>query len=98
MIDMPEYQILVNDDELRIETTVNGLLSKIDYQVDGDRIYYYHTEVPPELGGRGIASRMARFALEYARQQGLGVVPLCPFVAAYIERNPEYQSLVVPAD
>lgn len=95
---MPEYQILVNDDELRIEATIEGLLSKIDYQIADGRIYYYHTEVPPELGGRGIASSMAKFALEYARQQGLGVVPLCPFVAAYIQRHPEYQPLVVPAD
>jgi predicted GNAT family acetyltransferase len=98
MAQLPEYQILLNSDELRIETTVEDRLSKIDYQLDGGRIYYYHTEVPPELGGRGIASSMAKFALDYAREQGLGVVPLCPFVAVYIQRHPEYQALVVDAD
>lgn len=94
----PEYNILVNSEQSRIETMIDGRLSKIDYQLNGGKIYYYHTEVPPELGGRGIATSMAKFALDYAREQRLGVVPLCPFVAAYIERHPDYQSLVVESD
>jgi predicted GNAT family acetyltransferase len=98
MSDFPEYAILVNSEQSRIETVIDGRLSKIDFQLNGGKIIYYHTEVPPELGGRGIASSMARFALEYAREQRLGVVPLCPFVAAYIERHPDYQSLVVDSD
>lgn len=92
--DKPELIIHHNIAQQRIETTVEGMLSKIDYQLDGDRIYYYHTEVPPELEGQGIASSMAKFALEYAREQGLGVVPLCPFVEAYIRRYPQYKPLV----
>jgi len=53
-----------------------------------------HTEVPPALRGRGLADRLARAALDYARDHQLAVVPLCPFVKAYIERHPEFQSLV----
>jgi predicted GNAT family acetyltransferase len=95
---LPELVISNNPGQLRIETYVEGMLSKIEYQIADERIYYYHTEVPPELEGRGIASEMAKFALEYARQQGLGIVPLCPFVEAYIRRHPEYKPLVVEDD
>ena len=52
-----------------------------------------HTEVPESLRGRGIAQRLARAALEYAREQGLAVVPNCPFVRAYIRKHPEYASV-----
>jgi predicted GNAT family acetyltransferase len=55
---------------------------------------YAHTFVPPELRGRGIASRLARFALDHARQQGMRVAPTCPFVATYIEAHPEYRDLL----
>ncbi len=92
---IPDLVVKNNPSQLRIETYVEGMLSKIDYQIEDGRIYYYHTEVPPEQEGRGIASTMSAFALEYAREQGLGVVPLCPFVEAYIRRHPEYKSLVV---
>ena len=59
-------------------------------------ILLIHTEVPAALSGQGIASRLAHEALEYARAHNARVVPACPFVRAYIERHPEYRSLVVP--
>ena len=46
--------------------------------------------------GRGCGSRLAAAALEDARREGLDVVPLCPFIARYIERHPEYEQLVAP--
>jgi uncharacterized protein len=53
-----------------------------------------HIEVPEALRGRGLAEALARTALTYARSQALHVKPYCPFVAEYIRRHPEYQSLV----
>ena len=53
-----------------------------------------HTGVPFALEGRGIASRLARAALEYARAHELKVVPLCSFVAGYIQKHPEYKDLL----
>ncbi len=52
-----------------------------------------HTEVPKELGGKGIGSALARGLLDIARAQGLKVVPKCPFVAGYIGKHPEYADL-----
>ena len=63
-----------------------------------NRLVLIHTEVPAVMGGRGIASRLAHDALEYARAHNAKVVPLCPFVRAYIGRHPEYRDLVSEGD
>jgi predicted GNAT family acetyltransferase len=50
--------------------------------------------VPRELEGRGIASRLIGHALGEAKARGLKVVPQCPFVAAYIQKHPEWQAVL----
>ena len=57
---------------------------------DGGVITIMHTEVPKELNGKGIGSALVRGLLEIVRAQGLRVVALCPFVAGYIAKHPEY--------
>jgi len=81
----------------RFELDVDGELAVANYRIDGDTILFTHTEVPPHLQGRGIASRLVRGALEAVRTRGLKVVPLCSFVADYIRRHKEVQDLVDPA-
>jgi predicted GNAT family acetyltransferase len=54
-----------------------------------------HTETDPQFDGRGFASLLAKGALEDGRARGEKVVPLCPFIKAYIKRHPEYADLVV---
>src|SRR5687768_359981 len=66
------------------------------YNEIGNHIILEHTEVPKAQQGQGAASVLARAALEYARENGLSVIPVCPFVIAYLSRHPEYQSLVTP--
>jgi predicted GNAT family acetyltransferase len=60
----------------------------------GGRLLFVHTVVDPAFEGRGVGSALARGALEGARAAGDPVVPLCPFIAAYIEKHPEYSDLV----
>jgi uncharacterized protein len=79
--------------ELQLDGRRIGLLS---YRQRGDRIALTHTEVSPGCEGRGFGSRLAASALDDARRQGLVVVPICPFITAYIQRHPEYQDLVAP--
>jgi predicted GNAT family acetyltransferase len=62
----------------------------INYRRDNGAMLFLHTEVPPEMKGGGIGSMLVRAALDYARSLGLRIVPLCPFVAAWIRRHPEY--------
>jgi predicted GNAT family acetyltransferase len=89
-----QLEITNNETKQRWEATVDGHLSLIQYRLAGSRITYLHTEVPEALEGRGIASALARAALEDARARNLTVAPLCPFVSGYIKRHPEYLPLV----
>ena len=93
---MTDGSIAVENNEAaqRFEVHVDCLLSLLMYERRGDRIVFTHTEVPAALESRGIASVLARTALDDARARQLQVVPLCPFVRGYIERHPEYRALV----
>jgi predicted GNAT family acetyltransferase len=64
------------------------------YVLRGGRRVFVHTEIDAGHEGQGLGSRLAHDALELARADGLPIVPLCPFIAAYVERHPEYAPLV----
>ena len=83
-----------NAAENRFEMEVERSVAFVTYRRDGDRIALIHTEVPPALSGKGVGSRLARDVLQEVRTRGLHVVPRCEFIAAYIERHPEYRDLL----
>ena len=67
----------------------------LDYEVSGDVVTFTHTEVAPAFAGRGVASALAKAALEQLRVEGRQKVrPECPFIAAWIDKNPAYQHLL----
>jgi predicted GNAT family acetyltransferase len=80
----------------RYETTVDGHTAVLTYREADGRVTLIHTEVPPELRGRGVADALAHAALDDACQRRLLMRPLCPFVHAFMKRHPEYASLVAP--
>lgn len=84
-----------NREKHQFELEVDGHLALAAYRLKPGIITFTHTEVPKELGGRGIGSQLAKGALDQVRARGLKVVPLCPFIKAYIEKNAEYQDLLV---
>jgi predicted GNAT family acetyltransferase len=86
-----------NEASSQFEAVVDGKLAVLEYRLRPDAIVFTHAEVPAEQEGQGLGSALARFGLEYAQGKGLKVIPLCPFVAAYIQRHQEYLDLV-PAD
>jgi predicted GNAT family acetyltransferase len=87
-------EVVNNETARRFEMTVDGHTGFVKYARTGDRIELIHTEVPPELGGRGLGGVLAKAALDYAQQNGLKVIPTCPFVKKYLERHTEYAPLV----
>ena len=89
-----DVDVVHNAEERRFEVRVGTALAVLEYQRVGDRIVFTHTGVPPDLEGRGIGGSLVRSGLDYAREEGLAVRPLCPFVAAYIAKHPEYRALV----
>ena len=87
VVDVPEK----NRYELRLGDRLIGLAA---YRRRDGRIAFTHTEVDEACEGRGFGSMLAAAALEDARNQGLEIVPLCPFIAHYVKRHPEYEELV----
>jgi uncharacterized protein len=78
----------------RYELAVDGHTAATYYKIEGNIITFIHTEVPPELGGKGIGSKLIRGALDQVRADGLKVVAQCPFVKAFIEKNADYRDLL----
>lgn len=87
-------QVINNERAGRFELNLDGELAVSAYHRRNGTIVFTHTEVPPAFEGKGIGNALARAALDYARSEGLRVVPRCPFIAAFIRRHPEYQDLV----
>jgi uncharacterized protein len=77
--------------ELRLGEQVIGFAA---YRKRAGRIVFTHTEIDESFEGEGHGSRLAAAVLDDARGQGLEVAPLCPFIASYIKRHPEYHDLV----
>jgi predicted GNAT family acetyltransferase len=92
-IDLEKLKIIHNEAEARFEVVINGYPSKLDYILEKDTMVMTHVGVHPELRGRGVAGRLTQFALEYAKAKSLRVIPMCPYVGAYLRRNPQYLEL-----
>jgi uncharacterized protein len=78
----------------RFEILTGAGTALLAYERRGDVLEMIHTEVPDASEGQGYGAKLARAALDYARDEGAKVIPSCPFVAAYIERHPAYADLV----
>ena len=83
-----------NPAQQRYELTVDGHVAASYYEIADGVITFAHTEVPTELAGKGIGSKLVKGALDQVRAAGLKVIAQCPFVKAYIEKHPEYADLL----
>lgn len=97
-VNLDEVIVANNETAQRFETTVDGLQALITYHRFPDHIVFKHAEVPTPLEGKGLAAKLARAALDFARANQLRVVPLCPFVSSFIRKHSKYQDLVSPGD
>ncbi|MBY0383225.1 MAG: N-acetyltransferase [Xanthobacteraceae bacterium] len=86
--------IVNNEAEHRFEMNVEGHIAAAYYELSDGVITFTHTEVPKELGGRGIGSQLAKAALAQARAKELKVVAQCSFMNGYIAKHPEYADLL----
>ena len=81
----------------RYEMLVGDAVAFINYRREGKVVSLTHAEVPAALNGRGLGSALVRGTLEQIKAAGEQVRPLCSFVAAYMDRHPEYEALRAPA-
>lgn len=81
-------------EQMRFETRQEGLACYIEYMWTAQKMNLIHTFVPQSLEGRGIASALVKFALEYAREKQLQIIPSCTYVEVWLRRHPEYRELL----
>lgn len=93
---METYSFTDNTEKKQYELHVGNLTPKIEYiKNKNGEIYLTHTEVPSALEGKGIGSQLVEQALKDIKRQGLRLVPLCPFVAGYIQKHPDWKRIVM---
>jgi uncharacterized protein len=95
-IDTDNLEVIHNAEEGRFEVALGeDKIGRTEYFLRDGVYVFVHTEIPPEFGGRGIADKIAKFALDYVQGEGGTVIARCPFMSKYIQRHKEYQSLLV---
>src|SRR5215470_3309815 len=77
----------------QFELRIGDALCVLQYRRRDALLIIYHTEVPPPHEGRGLAARMTRAALEFARAENLRVEPRCPYTVAFLRKHREYLDL-----
>ncbi len=97
MSDVSEQVVVTrNEDEHRWEARIGDELAGFAaYQLTDELVVFTHTEVEPAFEGRGVGGALARHALDEVAEEGTRkVMPLCPFIKAWIARHPDYRPLV----
>lgn len=77
----------------QFEYRENDHLAFLTYREREKTMYFMLTKVPDELAGKGIASSLAKEALEYAKSRGFKIAVMCPFLSGYVKRHPEWYAL-----
>ena len=83
-----------NEAQSRFELEVDGAIAFVEYRKTPDTITLVHTVVPPELGGRGIGSKIARATLDAVRAGGRKLIVTCEFIQGFMKKNPDYNDLL----
>jgi len=98
MADAPAIPDVVDNPAThRFEIELDGQTAFAEYSLVHGGIILPHTVVPEAFEGKGIGGRLARYAMQYARDHELKIIPLCPFMAAYMTKHPETHDLVHPS-
>ena len=96
--DYEHVEVTNNAAKRRYEIHVDHHIAVLEYERAGQQIAFVHAGVPPALEGHGLASKLARTALDDARAAHLSVLAACPFVATYVRRHREYLDLLPAAE
>ncbi len=94
MEDNNELVLKDNTDRKQFELSVEGFTARIEYMIMSNKIFLTHTEVPRELEGKGVGSKIVKLAFEEIEKRGLKLIPLCPFVAKYLTKHPEWKKIL----
>ncbi|WP_296596947.1 GNAT family N-acetyltransferase [Phenylobacterium sp.] len=94
---MADVTVTNNTAASRFEVKLDGDTAFAEYRLKPGHIILPHTVVPDAFAGKGVAGALAVAAFGYARQNGLLVIPTCPFMSAWVKKHPEQQDIVDPS-
>lgn len=83
-----------NQRNQQFETVIDGEKAELQYRIRENTIFYMHTWVPPVIEGKGVASALAKFGLDYALNNNFQIAIYCPFVVTYVKRHRDYLALL----
>ena len=86
--------VVNNKIKKQFELIVKGHIARIVYEIKNDTIFLVSTQVPDELSGQGIGSKLVNQSLELIKDMNLKVVPVCPFIKTWFNRHPEKENLL----
>lgn len=89
-----EFVVTNNPSESRFEIACEDCLALLEYKISGNLMTLIHTEVPEDLGGKGLGGKLVKFALGYAQQDNMHVAAQCEFAQSYMQRHKEYSPLL----
>ena len=95
---LPPPEVIDNREGHQFEIHVDDDVARLRYALRDGEIELIHTEVPKRLGGQGLGNELARYALEYADEHNLRVIPTCPFVRSFLKKHDEYKKLTTRRD
>ena len=84
----------VNESQSQFELEINRHIAFLEYYKEGNKIFMTHTEAPEPLRGTGAASKLVALAMQHAKDNNLTVVPLCSYVAKYVNNHPEWHEIL----
>lgn len=90
------YPVRDNPERHRFELEIDGQVVFCTYRRQGATLVIPHVEAPPALRGTGAAGRLMEGVMRIARDQGLTVVPICSYAAAWLRRHGEWDDLLAP--
>ena len=95
MSSISEIPLVLNEEKKRFELVIEGKIAYIEYILSNENIMFLtHTEVPVGLEGKGVGSAIVSKTLNYIKEKGYTLAPLCPFVGAYLKRHPEHKDIL----
>lgn len=86
--------LVKNTENQRFELKIDEYTTFIEYKELHEKIWLTHTESPEELKGKGAATAVVEKTLAYIEEHGYHLIPLCPLVAAYIKRHPDWKRVL----
>lgn len=93
--DYSNIELIINEEKKCFELPVADHTAFIEFNLNNENVLFLtHTEVPKALEGKGVGSAIVEKTLNYIQEQNYRLAPICPFIAKYLIRHPEWKSIL----